>query len=278
MILFQPCGEHLWDLCPFGLSAPYNQPVEPQNTILCLLALLNYRHPGPMLAAGPVTSSSLLPISAEETFIALSLIGFIISILIAAFVENNAIKKGGFIILNRPKNHTQDILTVLKSRQPWLIAAFSALIYFALEYFSENEGRMLLATKGIDIIDASYIISISWLGYAIGNPLLGALSDVTEKRTSFMKLCALTTIIAFLIKTFVNINLKLASLGVAASGQTISAVWQNSLSLPAPLVMALIIQPFLFSLYFHLYRWSARYHNGQHDANVISILYSYFLS
>ena len=182
---------------------------------------------GPMFAAGPITSIiTETNISWRDTFSILATIGVAIATLIAIFVKNNSRKKGSFIILNRVSLNSKEIFGIFKSPQPWIIAAFSALIYFSLEYLSENEGRALLMAKGVTTIQASYMISISWLGYAFGAPLLGTLSDMTERRTTLMKLSAILALTAFfIIKTYTHINVLqfgFFSLGFAASGQTIA--------------------------------------------------------
>jgi MFS family permease len=90
---------------------------------------------------------------------------------------------------------------------------------------SENEGRAFLVVKGFDLNFASYMMTVSWIGYAIGCPLLGFLSDYFQRRknmmvlSSFFNLVSITGII-FSTNRFALIG-AFFLLGLGASGQSI---------------------------------------------------------
>ncbi len=138
---------------------------------------------GPMIAAGPVeTLAHSGSVNWRDTFLYLGVAGLVLSIFIILFVTNNSETTGKHAILKRPEPALKTIKHLFSRSQPILIAIFSALTYFTLEYLSENEGKIFLMAKGFGAVDASFMLTIAWLGYAIGCPVIGWYSDVTQKR------------------------------------------------------------------------------------------------
>ena len=73
---------------------------------------------------------------------------------------------------------------------------------------------------------SSYMLTISWLGYAIGCPLLGFISDRTSKRKRMMVFAAVVCVLSVLCITYFPVNIIVISiaffgLGIGASGQSI---------------------------------------------------------
>ena len=181
---------------------------------------------GPMLAAGPLETLILSGnVDWRFVFLILGFVGIIILILIVLFVENNQHKAGQYIILHRPAEAKASILRLFFRMQPWYIAILSACLYFSIEYLSENEGRSLLSLKGVEAGFASYMITISWLGYAIGSPILGFLSDLTQRRQNILILSSMLGILAISMIVFAEQQYLLITaffiLGVSASGQSV---------------------------------------------------------
>lgn len=181
---------------------------------------------GPMGAAGPLDSLSQdSNITWRYIFIILSIIGLTITFLSILFVENNQKKAGGYIILYRPEKINIVFRRIFFRPAPWLIAVLSAGMYFAIEYLSANEGRNFLVAKGISPRDASYMLSISWIGYAVGCPLFGFLSDMLERRKSVISIAAiiglLSTIAIVYLHEAIYLQISFFMLGVSASGQSI---------------------------------------------------------
>lgn len=181
---------------------------------------------GPMFAAGPLEK-----ISQNESgnwrnlFMILSFIGIILSILIFFIVENRKKQANMSMILTRPERTSILLKRLFKNPQPWFIALLAASIYFSIEYLSENEGRNFLAQKQIDIDKASYLLTLSWLGYAIGAPILGLISDLIERRKiilifgSFMGFVGIYIIVYSAGMTYLILGFLL--LGIGASSQSI---------------------------------------------------------
>ncbi len=181
---------------------------------------------GPMLAAGPLDSiSGSTGINWRFVFLCLGIFGVILTILIFFFVENNKEDTGKYVILHRPEKVSTSILKLFSKIQPWYIALISTCLYFAIEYLSENEGRTFLELKGISINSSSYIITIAWIGFAIGCPLLGLLSDILKRRKAIIQLSAILGLIATLMIVYMQnklyIQVAFFLLGVSAGGQII---------------------------------------------------------
>ncbi len=181
---------------------------------------------GPMAAAGPLDSLvQTLGISWRQVLLYLGVIGLGLFVSIVLFVDNNRETAGQYTILHKPEKLTVLIKNLFARSQPWLIALLTATLYFTIEYLSDNEGRSLLFQKGITINSASYMITISWIGYAIGCPLLGYISDMVARRKPVMIFGAILNILAIIMifnsskKEILQISFFL--LGIGASSQSI---------------------------------------------------------
>lgn len=126
------------------------------------------------------------------------MVGVLIAILIALLVKHNKQSEQTFILLKNPLKLENQRLTLLKQSQVWFIAFSYAMIYFSLEYFSENEGKHLLMSKGFSSTFASYMITLAWLGFAIGSPLFGYLSDRISRRKPLLIFSATITFLSLI--------------------------------------------------------------------------------
>ncbi len=186
---------------------------------------------GPMLAAGPLESLSQTGgIDWRYVFVILAIVGVVLAGITIALVKNNdqsgELGKNRFIILNTPTSVIKEIQSIFSNKQIWLIAVFSATTYLAIEYLSENATKSFLSLNGFDAKFSSYLITLAWLGYGIGCPSLGAISDRIKRRKPVMifAICltfaSLATIIFFPI-TQTILYLSFICLGLGASGQSI---------------------------------------------------------
>src|SRR5690606_31307833 len=109
-------------------------------------------------------------------------------LMVFCFVKSAHQSEAKFRIISKKTPIIKSIKELLKQNQIWLIAIYSALVYFTLEYLSENEGKAFLELNGYSSSFSSYMITIGWLGCAIGCPILGTLSDVFKRRKLIMVL------------------------------------------------------------------------------------------
>lgn len=181
---------------------------------------------GPFIAAEPIhylTKSNDL--NWRVVFFSLGLIGFVLTTMVITFVKNNHEKIEKYIILKRHESIRTNIKNIFSRRQPWIIAIFCACSYFAIEYLSENEGISFLVSKGFSSNFSASMISLSWLAYAIGCPLLGLISDLTERRKPVLVFAAFCSIISLLFIIYSGtssiIFIGFILLGFGASGQSV---------------------------------------------------------
>lgn len=182
---------------------------------------------GPMCAAGPLNSIAENANSAtwRDIFFYLGLLGFLLTILLFLFVKNNNIKSGNYIILRKHENPKSRLRNLFFRKEPWLIAIYSACVYFSIEYLSENESKNFIMLKGYTSSFASYMTTLSWLGYAIGCPSVGFISDYIQRRKSVLLICSIILSLSLLGIYYSNTKLlsgiSFFCLGIGASGQSV---------------------------------------------------------
>ncbi|WP_298623624.1 MFS transporter [uncultured Legionella sp.] len=182
---------------------------------------------GPLAAAGPLSSILATQLHAwRSLFIILSCLGASLTLLVFYCVESNRSQNDSFFILSKPASFYSNIRQLIIQKQVWYIGLYSALVYFSLEYFSESEGITFLMAKGLSIQFAAYLISIAWLGYALGCPVLGYFSDKYQLRKPMMVFCIFSVLLSLLTIIYVSLY-KWGFLacfflfGFGASGQSI---------------------------------------------------------
>ncbi|MBN2690169.1 MAG: MFS transporter [Gammaproteobacteria bacterium] len=184
---------------------------------------------GPLLAAGPLmTMITSLHETWRTALSSIGMFGVVLAILIL------------FIVRNKPKNATGDMQYLLRpeaikpqlqrllgNRQAWSIALYSAVVYVSIFLLAGVWGPDYLQLRGLSQTAAAYILSVAWIGYAVGCPLFGALSDVMRKRKPPLILCAIIGIVATLVIIFWQspnqfiYGTAFFLLGLAASGQSV---------------------------------------------------------
>lgn len=184
---------------------------------------------GPVIAAGPIDAiAESSTITWRILFFILSGIGAIITLLVFIVVTNNPQHVGSYRIVYKPEKTLKRLSALFKSSTPWLVACFTGFIYLSIEYLSENEGRNFIVLKGFKIQFASYLISIAWLTYAICCPILGYLSDLTQKRKPLMYFTIACLIVGLFGILFANskplLIISFIFLGIGGSGQSLSFV------------------------------------------------------
>lgn len=182
---------------------------------------------GPMLAGGPLCAFALsASYDWRDIFYGLGLFAAILFIIVLLCFDKKRSNRQELIILSRPTPLSEKFMQILKYPQIWFIAIFSGSTYFAIEYLSENEGIRFLMLKGMSPISASYMITLAWLGYAVGCPILGFLSDKLQRRKPFIISSATMTGLALIGIIYLPsypliISMSFFLLGMGASGSTI---------------------------------------------------------
>lgn len=199
----------------------------PKRNIALLIGLSQFIGTlGPMLAAGPINAiADASAITWRTIFTVLGFVGVLLSLLILLFVKKCPRKQGSYLLLRRPESIKNNIIHLFSRPQPWVIAFFSAFVYFSIEFLSENDGKIFLFLKGFSSNFSSYMLTIAWLGYALGCPFLGFLSDHFQRRKSIMLGSSVLAVVGIITIVFSRERYSLISsffiLGIAASGQSV---------------------------------------------------------
>ncbi len=185
---------------------------------------------GPLLAGGPLIA--LMARTHQDWRSTLSKIGafgLILSILMLFLVKNKP-RDGEqtLIFLTHEEPLKSRLLRLAKNQQAWIVAFYSATIYVSMALLGAIWGTEYLQVCGLSQGAAASIISLAWLGYAIGCPLLGAFSDIAKRRKPMLVFCALLGLFATTAITYIPLHhtrwayaFLFFCLGMAASGQNI---------------------------------------------------------
>lgn len=185
---------------------------------------------GPVLAGGPLIS--WLVHAHVDWRLALATIGglgVLLALLVLAFVKSKPRGAGRneMLFLSRSQPAWLLIKRLFKTPQAWVIACYSASVYVSIAVMAAVWGTNFLQAVGLSQAKSAYMMSIAWLAYAIGCPLMGFLSDICKRRKPFMVLCALLGVISMGLIVFGHFVSEFAYegifilLGLAATGQNI---------------------------------------------------------
>lgn len=127
--------------------------------------------------------------------------------------------------LKPPGGLFHGLLTAIKNKQLWLVAIYGGLMYMPTPVFCGLWGVPFLTKKfSLDQLTASGLIILVFVGWAIGSPLWGILSDRIARRLvpmyigSVGALVTLLMIVYFPIKHLLVLQLLLLLFGIFSSG------------------------------------------------------------
>lgn len=185
---------------------------------------------GPLLAGGPLIA--LMAKTHQDwrsTLSEVGAFGLALAILILFLVKNKP--RGGeqtLIYLSHDEPLKLRLLRLAKNQQAWAVAFYSATIYVSMALLGAIWGTEYLQVVGLSQGVAASIISLAWLGYAIGCPLLGAFSDIAKRRKPTLIFCALLGLFSTTVIVYIPLHqshwayaVLFFCLGFAASGQNV---------------------------------------------------------
>ncbi len=163
--------------------------------------------------AGEVGMSSLVvDYGWREVLVGSTIIGFILTVVMFVLVKDSP-KEGGSRTLLAFPLFFRDVWRVLRSLQVWLIGLVGSILYLSLSVFAETWGKSYLMTAhGLESIQAAKAVSMVFLGWAFGGPLLGFFADWLEQRVLSILVCSLLASICIAILLYVP-DLSLGSIG-----------------------------------------------------------------
>jgi len=137
---------------------------------------------------------------------------------------NNIIKK-------EQKNKDSEwakLRIILSNPQSWYVALYAFMVWAPIAVFAEVWGTpYFVALYGMSTVDASFYISLIWLGVGIGCPFFGWFSDRIKSRCLPLQICSLLGLFGTMMTMLFDVPLAvnvvcLVLIGMAAAGQTVS--------------------------------------------------------
>lgn len=164
---------------------------------------------GPLLAGGPlIYYMSATHTTWRTTLFYLGEFGFLLGTAVLLIVKNKPRDEHQPIIfLEREIPFKTKIWKLFKNPQAWLIAIFSMCCYISISQLGTMWGTQFLEARGLTQGNAANIISCVWLGYALGCPIMGGLSDFFKRRKPFLIITccmALITSIGIIYFSFIS--------------------------------------------------------------------------
>lgn len=152
--------------------------------------------------------------------------GFILSLLIFFVVRDRPIKAHAHI---QPLNEFfRDVWRVLTSFDVWIIGFVGACLYTSLSVFGELWGKSYLEhAHFLSKIEAARTISALFLGWAVGAPLAGYISDWSGRRVlalvvgAFLSLICISVVLYYPGLSYTSLNVWLFLYGVFSGTEII---------------------------------------------------------
>ncbi|CAM4384055.1 MAG: putative sulfoacetate transporter SauU [Legionellaceae bacterium] len=161
---------------------------------------------GMLGAVGGETPLALLinAIGWHKSMVLLGLVGGIIAVCIWFIVKDSPVPMTKITSVKRKANILAGLKQVTQSKQTWLAAIYGGLMFAPTSAFGALWGVPFLIEKyGITRPTAAGVISLLFIGWAIGSPISGWISDTIQRRkpsmiigTIFSLFCILAIIYA----------------------------------------------------------------------------------
>lgn len=154
---------------------------------------------GPFLAGGPL--SYLLGLFNNDwrlIMVSIGIFGIGLAIMIGIFVRNSPSRSKNAVIHLNPSQDSllSQLKLLVNNRQAWVIVLFSGFIYVSLPLLGAYWGTGYLQSRGLSRTVAASLSSMLWVGYAIGAPLFGKISDSIKRRKTPLIIAAFIGVIA----------------------------------------------------------------------------------
>ncbi|OGT64155.1 MAG: hypothetical protein A3J38_10740 [Gammaproteobacteria bacterium RIFCSPHIGHO2_12_FULL_45_9] len=140
----------------------------------------------------------------------------------------------------------KSIRAIVRTPQAWIVALYACCLWAPMAGFASLWGVPFLQTVyQLSHTEAASLISLMWLGLALGSPLLGWISDLSRHRRIPLALCGFVGMVAFswvALNTVLPMWLLGACLfvaGAACSGQALSFAVVRDNSSPSTLAAAI---------------------------------------
>lgn len=164
----------------------------------------------------------------QQTTVWTAVIGAVLTFIIWISIHDHKRDNESGGTIDTLHRNFEDLFIILKTKQMWLNGLFGCLIYLPTTVFAELWGIPYLENAhGLSPTDASFANSLVFLGFTVGAPIMGMISDKIHNRTLPMSIGAIGAAIIMLVIIYVpnlpvkTLNLCIFSLGLFYSCQAI---------------------------------------------------------
>jgi MFS family permease len=179
---------------------------------------------GPIIAGGPLVYLIQQHDNHWRSIVVyVAVFGLVLSLLSIFFLRQKSIKIAGDRSV-----YWREMLAMFQNKQVLRIAFYSGATYVPIFLLGVVWGTPFLTQVGLSQGQAASAVSLCWVGYAVGCPLLGYWSDYTSNRGRILCYSAALGAVVSLLMLVVNStdplywSLIFFVLGVAVSGQNIA--------------------------------------------------------
>lgn len=159
-------------------------------------AMLTIGMLGSFVAQGPL--ATLIPILGwRHTIMGVGVFGVVLALIIYMIMQDRH-------IFENLKSHKiigpgffSGLLHIMKNKQLWIISIYGGLMFLPVPGFAGLWGvTFLMQHYSLDRMSAAFIVSMIFIGFSVGAPLLGWLSDRLERRKFPMYLGTIGSLLA----------------------------------------------------------------------------------
>ncbi len=182
---------------------------------------------GPFLAGGPLSYLlSLFNNNWRLIMMAIGVFGICLAVMIGLFVRNSPSRSKSDIIYLNPYQDSfiAQLKSLIRNPQAWIIVLFSGFVYISLPLLGAYWGTGYLQSRGLSRTVAASLSSMLWIGYAVGAPLFGKISDSMKRRktplimTSLIGMTASGLIVYLPTTELLVYGFLFSCIGLASSG------------------------------------------------------------
>lgn len=152
---------------------------------------------GPMIAGGPFIAIMAANNGNWHTALdEVNLVGGVLAVLMFIVIRNKPRDENQLIYLHSGDRLSQRLARLLRNPQAWMIAIYSSGVYITISLMGAIWGTEYLQACHLTQSQAASVISLLWLGNAIGCPTLATISEVIKRRKPALIFCALLGLFA----------------------------------------------------------------------------------
>ncbi len=133
----------------------------------------------------------------QHALMVVAFAGVVISALFLIFVKNKPAQPTNLIPTVQQRIKLSDITKIFKSKTTWYLTLYSGLAFAPLAVFGGLWGTpFMIKAYHISRTHAALNVSVVYIGFGLGGPLLGYLADRFRNRFRFMKLGLVLSLIS----------------------------------------------------------------------------------